>query len=79
MVINRYSSKFNISFSGKEVEEAVLDEMKMYKRFGGGTIVENSSIGLKRNIPLMVRANMESKVNIIAGTGCYHIAFTVYF
>lgn len=46
-----------------------MEEMKSYRKYGGGTIVENSSIGLKRNIPLMVKASEESGVNVIAGTG----------
>uniref|UniRef100_A0A1B6KBM8 Phosphotriesterase-related protein n=2 Tax=Graphocephala atropunctata TaxID=36148 RepID=A0A1B6KBM8_9HEMI len=66
-----YSSKTNVEFNGKEVHEAVVEEMKLYRQFGGGTIVENSNIGLSRNVPLMVRASQESGVNIVAGTGYY--------
>ncbi|XP_046659812.1 phosphotriesterase-related protein [Homalodisca vitripennis] len=66
-----YSSKTNVAFHGKDVHEAVVEEMKLYLRSGGGTIVENSNIGLSRNIPLMVQASKNSGVNIIAGTGYY--------
>jgi phosphotriesterase-related protein len=58
-----------LDFSGKEVEDAVVEEMKLYHKFGGGTIVENSNIGLNRNTSLLVRASKESGVNVIAGTG----------
>lgn len=47
----------------------MVEEMKMYRKFGGGTVVENSNIGLNRNLPLLVRASKESGVNVIAGTG----------
>ncbi|XP_054288040.1 phosphotriesterase-related protein [Macrosteles quadrilineatus] len=66
-----YSSKYNLDFSGKEVENAVVEEMKLYHKFGGGTVVENSNIGLNRNTSLLVRASKESGVNVIAGTGYY--------
>lgn len=54
---------------GPEVDAGILEEMKLYKKFGGGTVVENTSIGLGRNIPLLVKASKESDVNVIAGTG----------
>lgn len=65
----RYSSQTNIQFSGKDVDNAVVEEMHLYKKSGGGTIVENTSIGLDRNIPLMLRVSKETGVNVIAGTG----------
>lgn len=66
-----YSSKYNVQFLGPEVDAAILEEMRLYKKFGGGTVVENTSHGLKRNISLMVKASKESGVNVIAGTGFY--------
>lgn len=64
-----YSSKYNLKFSGKDVDDAIIEEMHFYKKSGGGTIVENTSIGLHRNVPLMVKAQKETGVNIISGTG----------
>jgi predicted metal-dependent phosphotriesterase family hydrolase len=52
-----------------------------YKTSGGGTIVENTSYGIKRNIPLMQSLSRESGVHIIAGTGplfCYVYLCNVY-
>ena len=54
---------------GPDVDTAILEEMRLYKKFGGGTIVENTSLGLKRNIPLMVQVSKATGVNVVAGTG----------
>lgn len=45
--------------------------MKLYKQWGGGTIVENSSHGLKRNLPFLLDVAKETGVHVIAGTGHY--------
>ncbi|XP_075225924.1 phosphotriesterase-related protein [Lycorma delicatula] len=66
-----YSSRSNIKFSGNDVDNAIVEEMHMYKKFGGGTIIENTNIGLDRNVPLMVKASKETGVHVVAGTGFY--------
>lgn len=66
-----YSSRDNLQLLGPEVDAAILEEMRLYKKFGGGTIVENTSLGLKRNVPLMIKVSKELGVNVIAGTGYY--------
>jgi predicted metal-dependent phosphotriesterase family hydrolase len=43
--------------------------MKLYKQFGGGTIVENSSHGLQRNITFLKEVSQKTGVHVIAGTG----------
>lgn len=54
-----------------DVEEAVSMDVKLFKEAGGGTIVENSSHGLKRDISLMRNISKSMEVNVIAGTGTY--------
>ncbi|XP_058838029.1 phosphotriesterase-related protein isoform X2 [Topomyia yanbarensis] len=66
-----YSCKYNLNFNDEDTHEAVLKDVISYKKFGGGTIVENTSHGLNRNLELMVKASEASGVNIIAGTGHY--------
>lgn len=39
--------------------------------FSLGTIIENTTEGLKRNIPFMVHTSKETGVHIVAGTGYY--------
>lgn len=51
--------------------DAVLEDVKFFRECNGGTIVENSNYGLKRDIPLMKRVSEETGVNIVAGTGIY--------
>lgn len=64
-----YSSLSNLEFY--DVEEAVSMDVKLFKEAGGGTIVENSSHGLKRDISLMRNISKSMEVNVIAGTGYY--------
>lgn len=66
-----YSSKENLRFYDEEAHDAVLKDIELYKKFGGGAIVENSSHGLKRNLEFMVEAAKKTNVHIIAGTGHY--------
>ncbi|XP_039285575.1 LOW QUALITY PROTEIN: phosphotriesterase-related protein [Nilaparvata lugens] len=66
-----YSCKYNLEFRGPEVDEAVIEDLRFFKKCGGGTIIENTTYGLNRNIPLMLKASKETGVNIILGTGYY--------
>lgn len=66
-----YSSEYNLIFYDEETHKAVLDDLKIFKEFGGGTIVENSCHGLKRNLGLMQELSRETGVHVIAGTGHY--------
>ncbi|XP_076282792.1 phosphotriesterase-related protein [Lasioglossum baleicum] len=70
-----YSSRYNLNFNDGDTINAVSEDVKLYREFGGGTIVENSNHGLKRDIELMRRVSRETGVNIIAGTG-YYVAAT---
>ncbi|XP_076753085.1 phosphotriesterase-related protein [Xylocopa sonorina] len=66
-----YSNTYNLIYNDQCTEEAVLEDVKLYKEFGGGTIVENSNHGLKRNVPFLKKVSERTGVNIIAGTGYY--------
>ncbi|XP_014608011.1 PREDICTED: phosphotriesterase-related protein [Polistes canadensis] len=66
-----YSHMNNIKFNDTESAYAVLEDLKLFHQFGGNTIVENSSHGLKRSIGLMKTLMEKTDVNIIAGTGFY--------
>jgi len=66
-----YSSLENVRFYDESTREAVMKDIELYKKFGGNSIVENSSHGLKRNLEFMVELARSTGVNIIAGTGHY--------
>lgn len=66
---NPYSHKPNLHLLGEE--DAVLQEIKTYKEMGGGGIVENSTVGLSRDVKFLKRLSLATGVHIIAGTGFY--------
>lgn len=66
-----YGSKYNINFEDDDTHRAVLEDLKIFKRFGGGSIVENTTCGINRNLKLMYTAAKEIGINIVAGTGHY--------
>ncbi|XP_037954000.1 phosphotriesterase-related protein-like [Teleopsis dalmanni] len=66
-----YSSLENVRFYDENSRDAAKKDVALYKQFGGGTIVENSSHGLKRNLDFMVDVSKSTGVHIIAGTGHY--------
>lgn len=66
-----YGSKYNINFEDDDTHRAVLDDLKIFKKVGGGAIVENTTCGINRNLKLMYKAAKDLGLNIIAGTGHY--------
>lgn len=56
-------------FNDAETHAAVLYDMTLYKQFGGGSVVENSSHGLQRNVKFMKEVSQKTGVHVIAGTG----------
>ncbi|XP_063535858.1 phosphotriesterase-related protein isoform X2 [Cydia strobilella] len=70
-----YSSKYNLTLNDKDTVQAVLNDVKMFKESGGGTIVENSAEGLDRDLSFLKRVSTETGVHVVAGTG-YYIADT---
>lgn len=67
----RYSHKKNIQFCGPEVDCLVEEELVRYRLAGGGTIVENTTIGIHRNAALIKKLADNTGVKLIAGTGYY--------
>ncbi|KAK2145639.1 hypothetical protein LSH36_667g01041 [Paralvinella palmiformis] len=66
---NPLSSKVNINLN--DAESAMLYDVHEYKKCGGCTMVENSTIGLNRDMDFVIRVARETGVNVIAGTGYY--------
>ena len=55
------------------INKSLLD----YKKLGGGTICEVSTVGLSRDPKFCAKLSVESGVNVIMGTGYYvHAAQT---
>lgn len=63
------SSAYNLNLNDDDAEKAVCKDVELFKEAGGGTIVENSSHGLKRDISFMKKVSQLTGVNVIAGTG----------
>lgn len=66
-----YSSRFNLNLSDEESHKSVIEDVKLFKKWGGGSIVENTSYGIKRDLLFCRRVAQETGVNVIAGTGHY--------
>lgn len=66
-----YSNRYNVTFNDSDSATAVLEDVKLFREFGGGTIVENSNHGLKRDLSLMKKVSEATGINVIAGTGYY--------
>ena len=66
---NPYSHVPNLVLSNKT--DAVVDDLKSFKKAGGSTIVENSSFGLSRDVKKMKIISEQTGVNIVCGTGYY--------
>jgi len=63
-----YHFKDNLRFSD---DDAVLESLKEYKRLGGGTVVEVSTVGLQRDVERCAKLGEKSGLNVIMGTGYY--------
>lgn len=66
-----YGSHYNVNFCDDDTHLAVIEDIISYKNFGGGSIVENTTYGLKRNLKLLYEISSKSGVHVIAGTGHY--------
>ncbi|XP_059475733.1 phosphotriesterase-related protein [Neocloeon triangulifer] len=66
-----YSNVFNMAFQDSFSHQAVVEDLKIFKNSGGGTIVENTCPGIGRNVEFMVHASKAAGLHIIAGTGFY--------
>ena len=66
---NLYKSKVNMSLYNEQ--EAVIEDLKSFKKAGGATIVENTVVGINRDIAKLVNISQSSGVNVVCGTGYF--------
>ena len=66
---NIYKSKVNVSIYNEQ--EAVITDLKAFKKVGGATVVENTVIGINRDIAKMVNISKSSGVHLVCGTGYF--------
>ncbi|XP_068605115.1 phosphotriesterase-related protein [Brachionichthys hirsutus] len=66
---NVYSSHENLLL--KQETAAVRDELLAFRKAGGGSIVENTTIGIERNLPTLKQLAKDTGVHVIAGAGYY--------
>ncbi len=66
---NQYSSLENLLLLQETA--AVRDELLAYRKAGGGTIVENTTTGIIRDLPKLKTLSKDTGVHIIAGAGYY--------
>jgi 5-phospho-D-xylono-1,4-lactonase len=55
--------------------DLTVSELKMYKEYGGNSIVDAQPLGCGRMTENLLKASHESKVNIIASTGFHRLIF----
>ncbi|XP_049332565.1 phosphotriesterase-related protein [Astyanax mexicanus] len=66
---NPYSHRENLLLA--QENEAVKEELLSFKKAGGGTIVENTTTGITRNLPALRQLSKDTGVHIVAGAGYY--------
>lgn len=66
-----YGSRYNVQFGDAATHASVLRDVQLYREWGGGTIVENSSHGLQRNLKFSLEVSRETGVHVVVGTGHY--------
>jgi phosphotriesterase-related protein len=63
-----YYSRDNLSLLDSGV---ALEELRHYKRAGGGTVVDCTTIGIKRDVKKIKEISRATGLNIVVGTGFY--------
>lgn len=66
---NPYSHRENLRLC--QELEAVKDELLLFKKNGGSTIVENTITGISRDVKALKKLSEETGVNIVSGAGFY--------
>ncbi|XP_042672979.1 phosphotriesterase-related protein [Centrocercus urophasianus] len=66
---NPYSHKDNLLLC--QEMDAVREELLHFKAAGGGTVVENTTMGIRRDMKTLKKLAEETGVHIIAGAGFY--------
>lgn len=70
-----YSHHSNLNFNDADTSHAVLEELKHFRKVGGGAIVECTTHGIERNAQFLLDLSLSTGVKIIAGTGYYVASF----
>lgn len=66
---NPYSCRENLLL--QQETAAVRDELLAYRKAGGGTVVENTTTGIDRDLPTLRRLAKDTGVHVVAGAGYY--------
>lgn len=66
-----YGNYYNLNGYDEDWYNKVLEDVALYKKWGGNTIVENTSHGIKRNLDFYKEVSEKTGVHVIAGTGHY--------
>lgn len=66
-----YGNPYNLNGADEDWYKNVLEDVALYKKWGGGCIVENTTHGIKRNLPFYQEVAQKTGVHVIAGTGHY--------
>lgn len=66
---NPYSCQANLNLAKEK--DAVVADLKLLKKAGGCTIVENTSIGINRDVATMIEMSKSTGLHIVCGTGYY--------
>lgn len=66
---NPYSCRENLLL--QQETGAVQDELLAFRKAGGGTVVENTTAGIDRDLPALKRLSQNTGVHVIAGAGYY--------
>ena len=67
----RYRSKANRDNGRLDDVDTAIEEVGLYKQFGGGTLVEVTSIGIGRDPVGLARVSRATGVNIVMGASFY--------
>jgi len=65
---NYYSNRSNLSLMDLDT---TIEEVKMFRKAGGGAMVDATTIGIGRNPDALARISLKSGVHIIMGSGYY--------
>lgn len=66
-----YSNHYNLDCYDEDWYNKVVDDVALYKKWGGGCIVENTTYGIKRNLDFYQEVSQRTGVHVVAGTGHY--------
>lgn len=70
-----YASMYNVKLCHADARPMVIDDVKLFRKWGGATICENTTYGLKGNLKFSKTVAEETGVNVVAGTGHYTAIF----